>query len=258
MYIGIFAFFLLGSCGDYVTGSLEESNNPLLVNPYESVGILHNEGLDYVLKNTPDLRSLDDEADTDLLLAVLEESAEQYLDSISGDLSLLSHGSTVGKSYSFVRNVNSSVQEDSLALSVGAQRMLDKILDVSMSDDFVFVSTSLQSLEQKIMKNEDEYTDYECFVLLSATAIGRYSSDYWGAVQEGSTSDLRAVAWKAIIGADVAGGVWGAVKHGPEILIGGMLGGAAGAISCGARHVLKGAIVGSAKAGIAAGVAELL
>jgi hypothetical protein len=224
------------------------AKNPL--NPYDDVGVTHNELLDEILKEVFDDPSISRE---DLFKKAFDGVAERNTSSnISYDNTYVSHKAFFD---------NTGTMTDSVGVISGGIQYLVYIPDSLY--DFTSNSTPPRSAEsacivikgiENLILNNTTIPDLDRRILLSATSVLRYSHVYW---------EKNLPTWKnAFIEAGTGGcqtcGFWDIAKEDGKGAITGGIGGAAAGAGAGGVGALPGAGIGAAAGAVGQSLAAAI
>jgi len=146
--------------------------NEVLTNPYESIGVLHNQGLDYVIANLGANPTVDD------LLNTVADFACINNDNISSPTiwqraKYKEAGAYALNSY-LCNDINRKPQAFSASQATLYRRVSDTILNSVSRND---IKANLETLEGDLIKSDYSYKDLQ--PALIAISVGKHSADYW-------------------------------------------------------------------------------
>lgn len=213
-----------------------------VINPFDFVGELHNQGLDYIYGN---LATKSSSASEDEIL----ELVDNYCNEVYSE----DNRFTINLPNTKADNTEYDSAEEEVTISAEVSNYIAKIMDVASTDDYEYIKEQFSAFEEDIILNKTEiYTDYETNLLLCSLAIGKYSNEYW---KDYNISTKSAAG--EIVGADVAGALAGIYKNIVPIALCAALGGPGCGLAAAGRAALGPALGASAAAGISIGMGML-
>ena len=194
------------------------------VNPYDSIGIVHNVGLDYVLSNN--------------LLS--ETPSDMYEDMLRGieDPGIIYNWPTFSTVESIWSPIESSILNDSTySLTICAQNLYNSgsinmsqlywfmKLDTIVSQKFGLANyTSFIVAFDNDVHSTTNLTNSQKAIIYIGSSIAKHSGEFWAEyASQLKSTQYKWWQWGGIIGADIGGGILGA---------GGGPGGSIGAGAC--------------------------
>lgn len=226
--------------------------NSFLINPYEFIGIAHNEGLDYVVNNLPS----DPTPTIDVIIRLVSDYACRQLrpDESYSKTEFYAMTSIVSYSIIHLNEIKSAYHEANLneRQIIFLERMLCVNPYVRLESQREFY----RQVEGEIFAYPMSYKEKE--LLLIASSVGKHSSEYW----ENNYNNAKS-PWQRWFPAANQTGTPLAKKSWPREdakgAVAGAIGGAiAGSPLLGGPGVVIGGIGGAIGGGIGASVADVL
>lgn len=203
-------------------------------NPFDFVGEMHNEGLDYVLG------SLSPTKTKDANLEEIERLTNSFCEKVfSEDDRFYIDPATKSP------DTNLSENSEEISLSEEASLYYDRIISITETNDYDFIKKQFEIIEQDILCNESSrFTEYDEVFLLCSIAVGKYSNEYW---QE-KTATTKGLGATILLG-DLVGAGKGIVNNAMVIVVS-AVGGIGSVLITAGRSALGPAILGSAEAAL--------
>ncbi|GAB4404119.1 MAG: hypothetical protein Fur0028_16490 [Bacteroidales bacterium] len=211
-------------------------NKQIISNPYKSVGVLHNKGVDFIItKLDPKKFSIENVIDFN----------SQYLQDVEGNLAK----SNYLKWYEFTANQLNGLEQIQFSeilregkLSKEATFYINEILEISVDFDYETIIKVLSNIEENILYSE--MTQFEKQLPLLCVAVAKESVNYWIEQLKNPQSPWKpfydgplakaAWPWRADAKGAVQGAVSGAISGsitGAGALVGAGVGALAGGVS---------------------------
>lgn len=216
-------------------------NKQIISNPYKSVGLLHNKGLDFIItKLNPKKFSIDNVIDLN----------SQYLQDVEGNFSKANYL----KWFEFTASQLNAIEQIPFnefitegKISKEASFFINEILGMSGDFDYPTVLKVLLNIEENILFSEISATDKQYPLL--CVAVAKESVNYWiGQLNNPQTpwkpfisGNIKSFSWPWR--ADAQGAVQGAVS-------GAITGGIAGGLPGAGAGALVGALAGCVSASV--------
>ena len=224
-----------------VSCKTDEQQTTEVSNPFDFVGEMHNEGLDFVLGSlsltkTEDAIIEEIESLTDTFCEkVFSEDDRFYLDPATKSSDMELHE-----------------ESEEITLSDEAIQYYNRIISIVETNDHDYIKNQFEIIEKDILCNDlSKLTEYDEVFLLCSIAVGKYSNEYW---QEkiATTKGLGAT----ILLGDLIGAGKGIAKNALIIAVS-AVGGIGSVLITAGRSALGPAIIGSAEAAAFYVVAEI-
>jgi hypothetical protein len=220
------------------------TNKNQISNPYDSLALLHNNGLDSVIKGL---------SPKEVTIQKIIDLSSQYLSQVNNNQSRVENANY----YALIARVINSLNQvpfseivGELKLSKRARCFIEDINNVSDEFDFETALKVVKNIEENILFSEIPQ-DEKQYPLLSAS-VAKLSIEYWiKQIEEPKSAwtpfvgDPKAFAWpwKSDANGAVAGAIGGAIAGspalgGPGILVGGLVGAVGGAIGASVADAL--------------------
>lgn len=223
--------------------------NSFVINPFERIGMLHNEGLDYVIKN------LSSEPDINEVIRIVSEYGCSLLrpDRTFSESEVLVVSSIVGYSIVHLNDIqsvykNSNLKEIQIVF-------LEKLLCINPYVKLENQYEEYRKIEYEIFAYPMPYKDKE--LLLIASAVGKHSAQYWTSIMNNPKS-----RWHKFLtspnhpGYPLAKKTW--TKEDAKGAVSGAINGGAAGIGGGIGGVLAGAAIGAVTGAVGSSVASAL
>ena len=210
-------------------------------NPFDFVGEMHNEGLDYVLGSLSLTKTESD------IIEDIESLTNAFCEKVFAEDDRFYLDPTTKSS----TKATSEDSED-ITLSKEAIQYYNRIISITETSDHDYIKRQFEIIEKEILcNNQKKLTEYDEVFLLCSIAVGKYSNDYW---QEkiATTKGLGAT----ILLGDLIGAGKGIAQNAMIIVVS-AVGGVGSVLITAARSALGPAIIGSAEAAAFYVVAEI-
>ncbi len=251
---GLILVLILLSCENSI---IEESQIENFTNPYDFVGVMHNEGLTYNLRNIAELKGKNIEIqDLCNLTTSFLKTNKDYHFIIKDDIKFKDFQTMV------IDNLTANPKQiDTLSIFISGTasnkylNKLDKIIDEIDLIDTITTFKALKKLENEIWKSN--ISDFDKTGLLIMSSVGGHSFSFWKTNlskycedQSKSNNSIMKVDLIPILKADMLGGFLGFVAGAITGAIGGTLimpgvGSITAAVLEGMQAAVWGAVVAS-------------
>lgn len=251
VYMALFAISMFSSCSNNEEFSVNSTSN----NPCETVGKLHNEGLNYIWGHYTRNANFENISQEEL-----EPLCVQFMEEIT------QNGEILDISEYYQANIEEEVHEayiDAIAIAqnsgeVEAAALEEEIsnldVDLTVKEEIRNIFSNYDLMSDMLFANYIDNKEMEiCFsdnidqvdkaMILSVIAIAKYSSSYW-------TTPTNGMSKKRIVKSDIRGAVRGLWRGRFVIVFCTGVGGAGCGAAAAMRYALKGALLSSAVCGL--------
>lgn len=220
-------------------------NKLIISNPYKSVGMLHNKGVDFIItKLDPKKFSIENVIDFN----------SQYLQDVEGNLAK----SNYLKWYEFTASQLNAIEQIPFnefiregKISKEASFFINEILDISSDFDYPTTLKVLLNIEENILFSEMAPTEKQYALL--CVAVAKESVNYW--IEQLKNPQTP---WKPFIDGDIKSFSWPWRKDAQGAVQGAVSGAISGGIAGGLPGAGVGALVGALAGCVSASVGAAL